>query len=174
MTFFLYSLGPLIGISIWSEPQILICWSNASHLSCVRFLAHRTKVSNRVLFARILRTSSFLSAAAILNGYPLPRIRRGAVCRQPKRRLPPAGTSNRICAAECSTYIRTLLLSYNGKIVTQSDQSTYFVWYVYFIHHPIGTWCIFYFKSASMLLFLSGSPKRAHFCMGNFLGLSKR
>ena len=60
-------------------------------------VSYPPKVSNRVLFARILRTNIFLLTAAILKGCPLLQMRRGAGFWQTKRRLPPATTSNRLC-----------------------------------------------------------------------------
>ena len=127
-------------------------------------------------FARILRTSIFFLRAAIPKWCPLLRMRRGAGCWQPKRRLPPAATSNGLPGtqlAECSTF--------DGSIIQRENRNT--IWpihilCVYFIHHPIRTWRISYFNLTCMLLslqclFLSGSPKRAHFHRRNFLTLDR-
>ena len=112
------------------------------------------KASNRVIFARILRTSSFLLTAAILKGCLLLRMRRGVGCCQPKRRLPPAATSNRLQhvtaqLAECSP---SMLLPFKGKIVfiTKRPINTCCV---YFTHNLIRTCCIAYFNSICMELF---------------------
>ena len=53
------------------------------------------------------------------------RMPRDAGCWQPKRRLPRAATSNRL--RNLPSGPPSMPLSYKGKIVTQSDQSTYFV-----------------------------------------------
>ena len=58
-------------------------------------VSYPPKVSSCFRFAPILRTSIFSLTAAILKGCHLFRMRRGAGCWQPKRRLPPAATRNR-------------------------------------------------------------------------------
>ena len=91
----LYSIGPPIRISYLeraSDSYLLV----QRQVTFLYPVCYPPKVSNRVLFARILRTSIFLMTAGILKGCPLLRMRRGAGCWQPKPRLSPAATSNRL------------------------------------------------------------------------------
>ena len=64
--------------------------------------------------------------SVILKGCPLLRMRWGAGSWQPKRRLPPAATANRLRSNLQVVHLRCFYHR-NEKIVTQSGQSTFFV-----------------------------------------------
>ena len=115
-------------------------------------VSYPLKVSNCVLFSRIIRMSIFVLPAAILRGDPLPRIHRGAACWDPERRLPPAATSNRLRSLQIapSSMLLLLLIISNTKWPTHIHTS--YIFCVHFIHHPIRTLCISCFSPACMLL----------------------
>ena len=110
---------------MWASDSNLLVQRQATFLHPV---SYPPKVSNRVIFARILPTSTFLLTAAILKGCPLLRMRRGAGCWQPKRRLPPPATSNRLPGTKLAEW-STSDASYHKreKTVTKSGQYTYAV-----------------------------------------------
>ena len=100
-----------------------------------------------------------------------------------------AGRRNEECCQRTSAidYVACRVFRYRCFYHTRKTRSTkwpirmFFCVYVDFIHHQIRTWWNSHFKLACMLifyflyrLFLSGSPKRAHFRRRNFLHLSKK
>ena len=135
-----------------SEPQIITCWFNARPPSFLYPFSYPPKVSNRGIFARILRTSTFV--LAILKGAPCFEWAevRGAGSRDEDCRQQTPATNS----IACTVVPPSILLSYNGKIVryvlnAQSGQSTCFVC----LHSPSNPHlCISTFKPACMLLVL--------------------
>ena len=64
-----YSIGPPIRKPSLSEPQVLICCSNASPLSCIRFLIRR-RVRIALLLHVYFELCIFLLTVAILKECP--------------------------------------------------------------------------------------------------------
>ena len=181
--YFLNSGRPLYSMCSIGPPRrnTYLEWASDSYLlvegqSTFLYLAsYSSKVSNRVLFARTLRTSFFLVdgdySERVLRASNAPRCR---VLWLPKQRLPPAATSNRLPGTKLPPLI--LLLSYKGKIVSQSGQSTYFVCTSSTIQSAPGAFLVSTRPACCSYLYcpcLSGSPKWAHFRRGSFLTLLK-
>ena len=130
---------------MWSEPQVLTCWSNARALSHIRFLIHR---SFRIaFFLHVIRTSNeyflfdreYYERVSPASNAP----RCGVLAAETKT----AASSQRpptTQLAECSTFDASIM---------RSGQSIYILCCVFSIHHPIRTGRISYFKSACVLIF---------------------
>ena len=118
----------------WASDSYLLVQRQATFLYSV---SYPPNLSNRVLFARILRTSNFLWTATILKGCSLLRMRRGAECWQLKRRLPPTVTTNRLRSLQ-SAPLSMLLWLHKGKIITPSGQYTFFCVCTSSIHSAPG------------------------------------
>ena len=107
-----YSLGPPIRNTYldWASDSYF-GWCNAWPLPIPGFFSAKGFESR--YFCTYTSNEYFLLTAAILKGCPLLRIRWGAGCWQPKQRLPPAATSNRLCNLRSGP--PSMLLSYKGK-----------------------------------------------------------
>ena len=144
---------------IWSERQTLIFWSKARPLSYVRFLIHRRFRIAFFLHVYLYFEREFLYWRRLFwKGAPLLRMRRGVGCWQPKRRLPPAATSNQLRITEVYDSLQSapasMLQSFKGRIERKSVANPRILCVLHFIHDPIRTWCISCFNSTCMLLFL--------------------
>ena len=155
---------------------ILIVGSTAGHV--LYRVSYAPKASNRVLFARILRTSTFFLTAAVLNGCRLLRMQWRTRCRLPKRKLPAAATSNRLRSSRSAPPSMVLYLP--RKIAIQSGQSRYVLCTKYIsstLQPAPGAFLISCRPECCSFLycsFLYGSTKRAHFRRGNFLNSSEK
>ena len=93
-------------------------------------------------FARILRTSIFFLRAAIPKWCPLLRMRRGAGCWQPKRRLPPAATSDRLRSLQSAP--PSMLLSHKGAIARNTKVAMHIFCAVHPPSNPHLRYFLFY------------------------------